>query len=93
MRLIDADALLTKKFITDDIDSYDTIPVDEIVDAPTIDAVEVVRCRDCVHGKVCKFSAKEPDVVICVQANMFPLRTSPDFYCAHGKKNGGEVKE
>ena len=45
MRLIDADALLQKKFITDDIDSYDTIPVDEIVDAPTVDAVEVVRCK------------------------------------------------
>lgn len=49
MRLIDADALLMKKFITDDIDSYDTIPVDEIVDTPTIDAVEVVRCKDCKH--------------------------------------------
>ena len=92
MRLIDADALLTKKFITDDIDSYDTIPVDEIVDAPTIDAVEVVRCVACVHGRVCKFEVEEPEIMICIHKNMFPMRTSPGFYCAHGVKKDVEVE-
>lgn len=85
MRLIDANALLTKKFITDDIDSYDTIPVDEIVDAPTIDAVEVVRCRDCKHYQ------PEPmgSVLYCYQNRRW---TEPDFYCADGEKMDAEVE-
>ena len=48
-RLIDANALITE---------YDRVHVGEpgkarklIADAPTVDAVEVVRCKDCViHG-------------------------------------------
>ena len=94
MRLIDADALLTKKFITDDIDSYDTIPVDEIVDAPTIDAVEVVRCRDCMHynhAVIDDDPAETFEVDVCLHKDLFPTRVTPDFYCAHGAKMDAEV--
>ena len=53
MRLIDADAL-TKKLqhlwnIHDDVDFNNKDVWDELTIAPTIDAVEVVRCRDCKH--------------------------------------------
>lgn len=48
MRLIDADALIAE---------YDRVHVGEpgkarklIADAPTVDAVPVVRCKDCVHA-------------------------------------------
>lgn len=45
MRLIDADALL--EFAKNRY--YKTIIPSDIVAFPTIDAVEVVRCRDCKH--------------------------------------------
>ena len=41
MRLVDADALLKHK--TD----HDTISTHLIYNAPTIDAVPVIRCKDC----------------------------------------------
>lgn len=56
MRLIDADALkpLLREYCVDDDEVvmkwYDIMGVDEVIDrAPTIDAVPVVRCKDCKH--------------------------------------------
>ena len=61
MRLIDADSLKTKveamvvhRVIESDYDfggnqAFDYVADILIEDAPTIDAVEVVRCRDCKH--------------------------------------------
>ena len=50
MRLIDADALMEKCFEDfSDGEVLYSIPPDYIDDAPTIDAVEVVRCKDCKH--------------------------------------------
>ena len=50
MRLIDADALkrraITVRFFGKDIMMVSTAEID---DAPTIDAVSVVRCKDCRH--------------------------------------------
>lgn len=50
MRLIDADALWDE--LTEDLEDGDVlyrIPPYAIDDAPTVDAVPVVRCRDCTH--------------------------------------------
>lgn len=52
MRLIDADALKDKCYITVNgttIGRNNYVMFHEIDDAPTIDAVEVVRCKDCRH--------------------------------------------
>lgn len=57
MRPIDADALvavpnvckLTEYDETGSGISYNAVPVKAIYDAPTIDAVPVVRCKDCKH--------------------------------------------
>ena len=66
----------------------------EIETSPTIDAVEVVRCVDCVYGRPHRFDYKEPEIMICINKNMFPMRTSPGFYCAHGeRKINAEVEE
>lgn len=46
MRLIDADALIDELGISDE----DIIFEGMLVDAPTIDAVPVVRCKDCRHA-------------------------------------------
>lgn len=48
MRLIDADALLAEAMADG---AYGYVDAKQIADAPTIDAVPVVRCRDCVCGE------------------------------------------
>lgn len=47
MRLIDADALSSEFEVSDS----DIIAKEAIDDAPTIDAVHVVRCRECSHSQ------------------------------------------
>lgn len=49
MRLIDADALIDELGISDE----DIIFEGMLVDAPTIDAVPVVRCKDCKWWDEC----------------------------------------
>ena len=55
-RLIDANVVLAKQFATglsDASGNYygyaDVVFADDIENAPTTDAVEVVRCKDCVN--------------------------------------------
>ena len=49
--------------------------------APTIDAVEVVRCKDCKHWQ------PEPmgDVKMCYKGALGRW-TKPDFFCADGER-------
>ena len=61
MRLIDADALKErlKEYCIDGDEQamqwYDIMGIDETIDnAPTIDAVPVVRCKDCFLFGECK---------------------------------------
>lgn len=48
MRLIDADELKGKAFADPD-DGEHFVYCQDIDDAPTVDAVPVIRCRDCIH--------------------------------------------
>lgn len=79
MRLIDADALkrraITVRFFGKDIMM---VPTAEIDDAPTIDSVEVVRCKDCRHRDL--FSCPLAD-------NDFQ---KDDDFCSWGECKGGE---
>lgn len=71
MRLIDADELIKRIPIThaDDFQNCRNCSLLEdwevevlVDDAPTIDAVEVVRCKDCIHCFFCRdLLNKEPD--------------------------------
>ena len=47
-RLIDADALMDE---ANSDGAYGYVDAKQISDAPTVDAVPVVRCRECVHWK------------------------------------------
>lgn len=51
MRLIDADVLKEKFKVRHWIVGRDSDPDCLLDDAPTVDAVQVVRCRDCKWGK------------------------------------------
>lgn len=76
MRLIDAYALEDEFGVSD----ADLIAKEVIRAAPTIDAVEVVRCRCCAvpHNKYTG----------CPKLN--GLVTPPDFYCPFGERKEGE---
>lgn len=85
MRLIDADALKNDHHMGDECDKCETkwreCQYDYIYskmdictwidDAPTIDAVEVVRCKDCKF-----YYANGGDTCI----------TEPDWFCADGER-------
>ena len=76
MRLIDADALIEEAYAEG---AYGYVEAKQIADAPTINAVEVVRCRDCKYydGKwLCKISG-------------VPSRKPCDF-CSYGERKDGD---
>ena len=96
-RLIDADNRIAeiKKIYCDGCDNYGGVKcracwVDDamclIEDATTVDAVEVVRCRDCKHRGTdyCIFHIKgEP-------ADEELLRKLDNDFCSYGERNGGD---
>ena len=84
-RLIDADALW-RKFESEPW--YDNADRDEIAlplvdEAPTVDAVEVVRCRECKHC--------DPETHHCdhYMGTVAPLRRKPDDFCSYGERKEG----
>ena len=81
MRLIDADALMEKYHKTSVWDSYV-----EINRAPTIDAVPVVRCKDCKHAF--DRSGRKPFGCYLHGKNGITLHDGDDF-CSYGEKKEG----
>lgn len=78
MRLIEADALI-EEALTEG--AYGYVDVKQIADAPTVDAVPVARCKDCIHsyGDLCRTYCSYLDCVVY-----------PHFYCAGGKRKDGD---
>lgn len=97
MRLIDADKLLGiyKKWIpqlSSKEDEGDRRGVETCIavleDMPTIDAVEIVRCKDCkyhhweqepCHGKIEHY---------CELPHMRGIEVFEEFFCYYGKQKG-----
>ena len=53
--------------------------------APTVDAVEVVRCKNCQY-----WNPRYETMGMCMKHNSIVTFTKPDFFCAWGKdKNDG----
>ena len=70
MRMIDADALIERTEILEDVFviNWTTEKVRGLINsAPTIDAVEVVRCKDCKHGELCLNLAGMGDAIVIVK--------------------------
>ena len=90
MRLIDADALMKEfaKFVRASNNSdFAPIPtwnnaVSLTESAPTVDAVEVVRCKDCEHWK--KITDRHG---VCIHAN--GVMSEIDF-CSYGLRRRSE---
>lgn len=49
-------------------------------EAPTVDAVTVVRCKDC------EYSYDELSYLCCSHGVCFDCEVPPNFYCAEGKR-------
>ena len=77
MRLIDADAFLERMSHTDRFFGV----VFDINDAPTVDAVAVVRCRECKYAKNAKVNKK--GYRICPASHM---EIVDDDYCSYGER-------
>ena len=56
---------------------------DAVEESPTVDAVPVVRCKDCKHC--------DPENYHCDHAmsTAAPLRRKPDDFCSYGERRGG----
>ena len=80
-RLIDADALKTKAIRCETFNMYDApvflkaVGTKEIDKAPTIDAVPVVRCKDCKHF----------ETGLCQNEDNYD-----NWFCADGERKDGD---
>lgn len=94
MRLIDADKLLGiyKKWIpqlSSKEDEGDRRGVETCIavleDMPTMDAVEVVRCKDCLYSR------ERYGHIECIHGVSYRNTwNKPDFYCAYGERKDGD---
>ena len=93
MSLIDADKFEVYTWVNKSSDYVDgDQSILEAIDiAPTVDAVEIVRCRDCKHYKQQKKSAHwENRANYC---NRFVrIKTQPYDFCSYGERKN-EVNE
>ena len=65
--------------------SNGTVDVDDIYNAPSIDAVSVVRCRECKH----KYQEPWHDgVAVEGECEIWHNATLDDDYCSYGEKEG-----
>lgn len=85
MRLIDADALIDELGISDE----DIIFEGMLVDAPTIDAVPVVRCKDCKGSEVFQ---NDSSGVMARYCKAFTLNrmVADDDYCSYGERKSDD---
>lgn len=91
MRLIDADEL--KAVYVSKIEGFEKMRVaieviiQNIDDMPTVDAVPVVRCRDCKHHHYEKHFDKR--IPYCDRIN-YGYGWQDNDYCSRGERKGGD---
>lgn len=105
MRLIDADAVVAMTATCPkemDIDSFIEgmgVVLDRVYDAPTVDAVRVVRCKDCKWWK--KKDDSQYGYCMAMKHGFVSshweigiYRTyKGDFYCADGERRENDVSD
>lgn len=102
-RLVDANKLIEKAYWHGDTPSYgkpyteghDAVDVEEIENSPTIDAVQVVRCKDCKYRDE-EITIPAPDES---PYESFTFASCPcksfnlgdDFFCGKGERKDGDL--
>lgn len=85
MRLIDADALKLK--FMENGDDHTGYEIHRVIDnAPTVDAVPVVRCKDCNMCKIVEYYGGGEKRV----CRLFDRSMLPDDFCSYGERKGGD---
>ena len=90
-RLIDANKARSKAIPLEGLDGngipYEimAVPIDALDDAPTVDAVEVVRCKDCKHRYTMSSGHG-----FCREH--FPMGKYDDDFCSLGERKDNERK-
>ena len=66
---------------------------DAIDDTHLIDAVPVVRCKDCRHGQMLDIRDRETDktIVEAVYCELFDMGCSTEDYCSTGARMDGDL--
>ena len=82
MRLIDADALLEKMKRTS---RYFDVLFD-VEEMPTVDVVEVVRCRECKHHYWEQEPCHGKSVHYCKLPHMRGVEVFKEFFCYYGER-------
>ena len=86
MRSIDADALVAElKWLQSQVSSTSAMEIAEYIDRinaqPTVDAVEVVRCKDCKYSYGSKYCTNE-----AWKDEGNTVTIEPDAFCSYGEK-------
>ena len=86
MRLIDADAFLEKMKRTSRY--FDA--VFDVEEMPTVDAVEVVRCRECKYHYWEQEPCHGKSVHYCKLPHMRGVEVFKEFFCYYGERKEGD---
>ena len=78
-RYIDADAQLSR--LPDDL-PYKASAKRVLIQAPTADVVEVVRCKDC---RLCKYNTSV-NIYMCDRRGYYAESVKPTDYCSYGER-------
>lgn len=85
MRLIDADTIPWEGFPNDFGEYHEDYVEQRVVDKmPTIDAVEVVRCKDCEHWR------EEDDIGYCENPYGLDNYARPYDFCSYGERKAND---
>lgn len=84
MRLIDADALADAMF--EQRKNYPQWVANTIGEMPVIDAVPVVRCKDCKHWYFADNRIPSEQENVCGRNGIV---VTPDWFCADGERQDG----
>lgn len=88
MRLIDADKLLQEIEFEYNLDYGETLIdprdfADAVCNTPTVDAVPVVRCRECMYAYRIDGPMEEYD---CRKISFWGTWLRPEHFCSYGQR-------
>ena len=102
MRLIDADKLERKEFYGNEY-CFDYVDAEDVDNAPTVDAVVVVRCKECEHAEryermdgTAGYYCGHPQNTFTYGERwdrVFKPAKEPDGFCSRGKRKDGADAE
>ena len=92
MRLIDADKfeVYSYTFTSLDFDAGVLSVLEKLDAAPTIDAVPVVRCKDCKYYYWEQEPCHGKTVHYCELPHMRGVEVFKEFFCYYGKRKEGD---